>query len=334
MASPADARRSIPRLGLPDLGCGVGLRAAHFHEILSTWPEVGWFEALTENYLRSQGFSRHVLDRVAERYPVVLHGVSLSIGGTDPLDRDYLVRLKRLAAETRAAWVSDHLCWTGVAGQNTHDLLPLPLDEDTLRHVVARVRQAQDILERPLVIENPSSYLQFAGDTLPEHVFLSAVAEETGCGILLDVNNVYVSSRNHGFDPVEYIESIPAHRVVQIHLAGHTDAGTHVIDTHDGPVIDAVWALYLRARRRLPAVSTLIEWDAKIPPFARVLEEANKARRVAETGQLPKAPGHASWQPRAPGATLDLPGERDRGTTAGLSPTGAHPPETAPVELA
>ncbi|HEX8163802.1 MAG TPA: DUF692 domain-containing protein [Pyrinomonadaceae bacterium] len=266
----------------PDLGFGVGLRHQHFAHVLGQWPPVDWFEVISENFMDSGGWPRHVLDRVAERYPVVMHGVSLSIGSCDPLDFEYLAKLKRLARETGARWVSDHLCWTGVAGRNTHDLLPLPLDEATLGHVVGRVRVVQDFLERPLALENPSSYLAFKGDTLKEWEFLSAVAEEADCRLLLDVNNVYVSSVNHGFDPAEYVESLPHARVVQIHLAGHTDCGTHVLDTHDGRVADPVWELYRLARRRIGGVSTLLEWDSNLPPFPELHAEVLKARRHAQ----------------------------------------------------
>jgi uncharacterized protein (UPF0276 family) len=270
------------RLGYPDLALGVGLRSKHFRHILSEWPAVDWFEVISENFLDSQGRPRYVLDQVAERYPVVMHGVSLSIGSTDPLDRDYLAKLAQLARHTNARWVSDHLCWTGVAGRNTHDLLPIPFNDQTLAHVVERLRVVQDVLERPFVLENPSSYVTFADSTMSEWEFLSRVAEEANCGILLDVNNVYVSSVNHDFDPVEYIENVPHKRIVQFHLAGHTNCGTHCIDTHDGPVIDPVWDLYARARSLTGGVSTLLEWDANIPDFSIVHAEVQKAREHFE----------------------------------------------------
>src|SRR5215211_7347681 len=196
------------RTSHPDLGIGVGLRRQHFRYVLDNWPRVDWFEVISENFMDSGGWPRYVLDRVSERYPVVMHGVSMSIGSSDPLDFEYLSKLKRLAREVGAVWVSDHLCWTGVMGLNTHDLLPLPLNEETLRHVARRIRTVQDFLERPLVLENPSSYLGFAADTLPEWEFMAALAEESDCRLLLDVNNVYVSSVNHDFDPVAYIEAV------------------------------------------------------------------------------------------------------------------------------
>ncbi|MGZ6971212.1 MAG: DUF692 domain-containing protein, partial [Thermoanaerobaculia bacterium] len=203
------------RFGLPDLGVGVGLRTVHFGHILSKKPDVDFFEAITENFLDTGGRPRHVLDRVAERYPVVLHGVSMSIGGIDPLDLGYLKKVKALAARVDARWVSDHLCFTGVSGRNTHDLLPLPYTEETLRHVVRRVKQVSEVLERPLVLENASSYLEFRSSTMSEAAFFARLLKDADCGMLLDVNNVYVSSVNHGFDPVAYLDALPADRVVQ-----------------------------------------------------------------------------------------------------------------------
>jgi len=267
------------RFGLPDLGTGIGLRTVHFGEILAGKPALDWFEVLSENFMDTGGRPLFVLDQVVERFPVALHGVSLSVGSTDPLDRGYLQKLKALAKRTRARWVSDHLCWTGVLGRNTHDLLPLPYDKATLRHVARRVRQVQDALERPLVLENPSSYLEYERSTMTEWEFLSELCDATGCGLLLDVNNVYVSSYNHGYDPRQYVDGIPADRVVQVHLAGHTNEGTHILDTHSGRAIPQVWKLYERLVARTGPVSTLYEWDADIPPLATVVREAAKARR-------------------------------------------------------
>jgi uncharacterized protein len=261
------------------LGFGVGLRSVHFSHILHHWPAVDWFEIISENFLDSAGRPRYVLAQISERYPIVMHGVSLSIGSTDPLDFDYLKKLNRLSREVNARWISDHLCWTGVAGRTTHDLLPLPLTEESLNHVAERVRTVQDFLERPLVLENPSSYIAFAADTMPEWEFLSRLSAETGCRLLLDVNNVYVSSRNHDFDPHRYLQSIPHDRVQQFHLAGHTDLGTHCIDTHDGRVVDSVWDLYREAVAFTGGVATLLEWDAKIPTFNEVHAEALKAKQ-------------------------------------------------------
>ncbi len=267
------------RWGFPDLGIGVGLRTVHFPTILSEWPAVDWFEAITENFLDTGGRPRDVLDGVAARYPVVLHGVSLSIGGSGPLDRSYLAKVRALAARTKARWVSDHVCFTGVAGRNTHDLLPIPYDEATLRHVVRRVRAVSDILERPLVLENPSSYIAYAASSMPEWEFLSRLAEEADCGLLLDVNNVHVSAFNHGYDPVAYLDALPADRIVQVHLGGHTHKGAYILDTHSDRVAEAVWRLYRRVILRTGPVSTLLEWDEKIPAFAVVLAEARKALR-------------------------------------------------------
>jgi uncharacterized protein len=268
----------MPRLNYPNLGLGVGLRSVHFTHILEHQPDVDWFEVISENFIDSAGRPRYVLEQIAERYPVVMHGVSLSIGSTDKLNIDYLAKLKRLAREVNARWISDHLCWTGVLGHNTHDLLPLPLTEEALDHVADRVRTVQDFLERPLVLENPSSYVTFASSTMPEWEFLGRLADETDCGLLLDVNNVYVSSVNHNFDAHEYIQNLPHHRIVQMHLAGHTNCHTHLLDTHDGHVVDPVWQLYRQAHELTGGVSSLLEWDAKIPPFPIVHAEILKAR--------------------------------------------------------
>jgi uncharacterized protein (UPF0276 family) len=267
------------RLGYPHLGLGVGLRTVHFEHILENTPPVDWFEVISENFMDSRGRPRYVLNQIAERYPVVMHGVSLSIGSTDPLNFEYLGRLKSLANEIQPHWISDHVCWTGVAGRNTHDLLPMPLTESSLKHVVQRIRTLQDFLERPFVLENPSTYVGFTGSTLSEWEFISRMAEEADCGLLLDVNNVYVSSVNHDFDPEEFIRSVPHERVVQFHLAGHTNRHTHLLDTHDSHVIDPVWKLYRLAHQLTGGVSTLLEWDAKIPPFPVVHAEVLKAKR-------------------------------------------------------
>jgi uncharacterized protein (UPF0276 family) len=298
-----------PRLGYANLGLGVGLRTTHFPYILEHHPEVDWFEIISENFMDSGGRPRYVLDQIAERYKVVMHGVSLSIGSTDPLNFDYLAKLKRLADEVQARWVSDHLCWTGVAGRNTHDLLPMPLNEESLAHVAGRVRVVQEFLERPLVLENPSTYVGFAASTMPEWEFLTRLAEETDCGLLLDVNNVYVSSVNHDYDPVEYIRNVPHRRVVQFHLAGHTHCGTHIIDTHDGRVVDPVWELYRLAHQLTGGAATLLEWDAKIPPFPEVHAEVLKARDFMAARLAPAAPadGRAAAAPAARPAGVSNP---------------------------
>lgn len=270
------------RWNLPDLGLGIALRTVHYPHILEHWPAVDWFEIITENYTHSQGRPLYILDQIAERYPIVMHGVSMSVGSTDPIDYGFLARIKALAERVNARWVGDHVCWTGVAGVNTHDLLPIPLNEQTLRHVVGRVREIQDYIERPLVLENASSYMTFRDSTMPEQEFIARMADEADCGLLLDVNNVYVTCRNHDLDPLEYLEGVPYDRVVQVHLAGHTDKGDHCLDTHDGPVIDAVWDLYREAHRRTGGRPTLLEWDDRIPDFQTVHNEVLRARALRE----------------------------------------------------
>jgi uncharacterized protein (UPF0276 family) len=269
------------RWKLPTLGYGIGLRTVHFGEILERRPAIDFFEAITENFLDTGGRPIHVLDRVSERTPVVLHGVSLNIGSSDPLDLDYLRKVKELARRVDAPWVTDHLCWTGVAGRNVHDLLPLPMNEETLAHVASRVRTVQDVLERPLHLENPSTYLEFRTSTMGEAEFLVRLVEQADCGLLLDVNNIFVSAFNHGWDGEAYIDAIPADRIVQVHLAGHTDKGTHLLDTHSDHVRDEVWSLYSRLVARTGPVTTLVEWDEDIPSLDVVHAEVLKARDVA-----------------------------------------------------
>jgi uncharacterized protein (UPF0276 family) len=270
------------RFDRPNLGLGVGLRTVHFGHILARKPPVDWFEIVTENFLDTGGRPSRVLDQIAGRYPIALHGVSMSVGSTDPIDRAYLAKVKALAARVGAVWVSDHVCWTGVAGRNLHDLLPMPYTEEALGHVVRRIRRIQDVLERPLILENPSSYVEFRASSMPEWEFLARMAEEADCGLLLDVNNVYVSSFNHGFDPQAYLRAIPPARVAYYHVAGHTNFGTHVLDTHVGPVIDPVWRLYEQAHRLSGGRSTLLEWDDEIPAFPVVHREVLKARKHME----------------------------------------------------
>ena len=265
----------------PELGFGLGLRTDHYEEILASSPNVDWFEALTENYLVPGGKPLHYLDRIRAEFPMVLHGVSLSIGSRDALDCEYLKALKQLAQRVEPAWVSDHLCWTGVAGKNSHDLLPLPYSEEALRLVVAHVRQVQDLLGERILLENVSSYLEFTDSVMPEWTFLRAVAEEADCLLLLDVNNVYVSSVNHGFDPREYLRHLPGERIQQIHLAGHSDHGDYIVDTHDHPVCDAVWDLYREACTRFGEVAAMIERDDHIPPLADLIAELDQARGIA-----------------------------------------------------
>lgn len=265
----------------PSPGFGLGLRPDHYADFLAGPQQVDWLELISENYMVPGGKPLAMLDAIRADYPVALHGVSLSIGSTDPLDPDYLARLKQLARRVEPLWVSDHLCWTGVAGWNSHDLLPLPYSEEALRLVVARVRQVQDLLGERILLENVSSYLEFTGSVMPEWEFLRAVAEEADCLLLLDVNNVYVSSVNHGFDPREYLRQLPAGRIQQIHLAGHSDHGDYIVDTHDHPVCDAVWDLYRDACRRFGEVAAMIERDDRIPPLAELIAELDQARGIA-----------------------------------------------------
>ncbi|HEY0179376.1 MAG TPA: DUF692 domain-containing protein [Dokdonella sp.] len=265
----------------PPLGYGLGLRVEHYDALLAGAPAVDWLEVLSENYMIPGGRPLDYLARFRERWPLVMHGVSLSIGSADPLDRAYLRRLKTLAAFVEPAWISDHLCWTGVDGANLHDLMPLPYTEEALAHVAARVREVQDFLGRRILLENVSSYVAFHASQLSEAQFLAEIAARADCLILLDVNNVYVSSRNHGFDARAYLDEIPVERVQQFHLAGHEDQGDLVVDTHDAPIVDPVWRLYADAVRRFGAVSTMIERDDRVPPLAELLAELDRARAVA-----------------------------------------------------
>lgn len=264
----------------PFLGYGLGLRPEYYETILSQRPAVDWFEIISENYLVDGGKPLYFLDRVRERYPLVMHGVSLSIGGSDPLDREYLRRLKQLIARVQPAWVSDHLCWTGQGGHNLHDLLPLPYTEEAVAHVAARVQQVQEFLGRRILLENVSSYVGYTHSELTEWEFFSEVARRADCLLLLDVNNVYVSARNHGFDPLDYLNGVPPARVWQLHLAGHSDYGDVVIDTHDHPVVPTVWDLYAQALRRFGPVSAMIERDDRYPPFAELLVEFEQMRAI------------------------------------------------------
>ena len=279
----------MKRSDFPMLGYGVGLRRQHYNHVLETRPKVDWFEVVSENFMVEGGRALEVLEGVRANYPIVMHGVSMSIGSTDPLNRDYLRQLRDLARRFEPAWISDHLCWTGVGGRNLHDLLPLPYTEEAIGHVVARIREVQDMLERPILIENVSSYMAFADSTMTEWEFISAIANEADCGILLDINNIFVSAFNHRFDANDYIDAVPAERVVQYHLAGHSDHGTYLLDTHDHPVRDEVWALYERAARRFGAVSAIVEWDDNIPEFAELADTANRARDIfnADTTERP-----------------------------------------------
>jgi uncharacterized protein len=269
---------------MPDLGVGVGLRTQHYPEIFDEGQGAGvdWFEIISENFMVPGGLPLYNLGRALERFPIVQHGVSLSIGSTDPLDWDYLKRLKALIAQTKTPWVSDHICWGSAGGVHIHDLVPLPYTAATVRWVAERARAVQDFLGVRLALENVSSYMTFTSSEMPEHEFVTAVAEQADCGLLLDVNNIYVSSYNHGTDPVAYVDAVPHARVVQVHLAGHTNHGKYILDSHSDRVIDPVWDLYRRALRHIGPVSTLIEWDDDIPPFAELVAEAAKARAIRD----------------------------------------------------
>lgn len=263
------------------LGFGLGLRVEHYEEILAGDPPIDWLEVLSENYMIPGGRPLEFLDRFRDRYPLVMHGVSLSIGSSDPLNRDYLAQLKALAERVQPAWISDHLCWTGVDGSNLHDLMPLPYTEEALEHVAARVRQVQDVLGRRILLENVSSYTAFHASQLRESQFLAEIATRADCLILLDVNNIHVSSHNHDFDAREYLADIPVERVQQFHLAGHENQDGLIIDTHDAPIADPVWELYAHAVRRFGPVATMIERDDHIPPLAELLAELDLARSIA-----------------------------------------------------
>lgn len=271
----------MPTTSFPSLGFGLGLRTDHYRTVMDEKPPVDWFEVISENFMVPGGQPLHILDRIRADYPMVMHGVSLSIGSTDPLNTDYLNDLKQLAGRVQPEWISDHLCWTGVQGLNMHDLLPLPYTEEALKHVAERVTRVQDVLGRRIALENASTYVTFGHSLLNEWDFLAELSERADCLILLDVNNVYVSAFNHGFDPHNYFEALPAERIIQIHLAGHSHMGTHIIDTHDHPVIDDVFALYAEAIRRFGPVPTMIERDDNIPPLAKLLAELDLARSIA-----------------------------------------------------
>ncbi len=269
-----------------DLRVGLGLRAPHYDEVLTTRPDIPWFEVISENFLGIRGGSGgrplEILEKVRENYPVALHGVSLNLGSADPLRMDYLKRLKALADRIQPERISDHLCWTGVAGRNLHDLLPLPYTPEALSHVAERVRRVQDFMGRRVLLENVSSYVTYRHSRMPEWEFLAEIAARADCGILLDVNNIHVSATNHGFNPLDYLEGLPARRIGQIHLAGYSDIGGFLLDTHDHPVSAAVWKLYGEAVRRFGAVPTMIEWDDRIPAFSALADEAMLAQKIRE----------------------------------------------------
>jgi uncharacterized protein (UPF0276 family) len=265
--------------GNTDLGIGIGLRVPHYDHILSKKPVVGWFEIISENYMIDGGRPLQILDRILDQYRVVQHGVSMYFGSAEPLNREHLKRLKTLVKRTKTPWLTDHLCWGSVDGSYSHDLLPMPYTFEAARITAQKIREARDFLEVPIAVENVSSYAEFHVSEMTEWEFLNEVVEQADCGILLDVNNIYVSSQNHNFDPLLYVNSVPAERVAQIHIAGHSKFEKYILDTHDHPVIDPVWNLYARAVERVGPTPTLLEWDDSIPSFDEVHNEALKAKR-------------------------------------------------------
>ncbi|MFA5983032.1 MAG: DUF692 domain-containing protein [Methylococcaceae bacterium] len=270
----------------PYLGFGLGLRKDHYQTILADKPAVDWFEVITENYLVDGGKPLYYLDSIRAHYPMVMHGVSLSIGSTDPVNFNYLQKVRALASRIEPAWISDHLCWTGIGGINMHDLLPLPYTEEALLHVVERVKKVQDFLGRKILLENVSSYINYTHSEMQEWDFLREVAERADCLILLDINNIYVSAYNHGFDPLVYLQNIPVNRVQQFHLAGHLKLDHIIIDSHGDSVIDPVWSLYESALHRFGVISTMIERDDNIPEFEELLEELKVAKQIAKSLEL------------------------------------------------
>jgi uncharacterized protein (UPF0276 family) len=316
---------------LPDLGIGIGLRVPHYRAIAERRPAVDFFEIVSENFMVDGGKPRHHLDRVLESYRVVQHGVSLDIGGPQGPNQQYLERLRNLARQTRTPWVSDHLCWCGSGGMHLHDLLPLPYTPEAVARVVERAATIQDFLQLPFALENTSSYLSYRSSLVPEWEFVSEVVERADIGLLLDVNNVFVSAYNHGFDPIAYIEGIPPGRVFQIHVAGHTAVGPYIVDTHRGPIVRAVWDLYRFAIERCGPVSTLIEWDDAIPPLDVLLAEAAQARSERDRALRARAKGTTSVNPDAVREALRALRAAEPGASAGWQQGG--PRETAGKEL-
>ena len=274
--------------GNSDYGVGIGLRVPHYQHIFTKKPVVNWFEIISENFMVDGGRPLEILDQILERYRVVQHGVSMYFGSAEPLNREHLTRLKKLVKRTKTPWLTDHLCWGSVDGRYSHDLVPMPYTFEAARIAAQKIREARDFLEVPLAVENVSSYAEFHVSEMTEWEFLNEVVEDADCGILLDVNNIYVSSQNHGFDPFDYLNSVPAERVAQIHIAGHSKYQKYILDTHDHPVIDPVWALYARAIEMAGPTATLLEWDDRIPSFNEVHREALKARRY-QPAQLREA---------------------------------------------
>lgn len=292
-AAPINHREVRP----PFLGFGMGLRSEHYQDILEGDPPIDWFEVVSENFMVPGGKPLQILDQIAERYPVVMHGVSMSIASTQELDMDYLSQLKTLAARVHPQWISDHLCWTGVHGINLHDLLPFPYTKEALNHIADRVNKVQDYLNAPLALENVSTYVSFDQSEMSEWDFISELTKRTGCWLLLDVNNVFVSAFNHEFDALEFINGIPKDRVIQFHMAGHSDHETYIVDTHDAPVRDEVWELYRACMKRFGHVSTIIERDDNIPPLAELMPELQKIRDIAVDVHPELAPIASRHQP-------------------------------------
>jgi uncharacterized protein (UPF0276 family) len=295
----------------PLMGCGVGLRNDHYDHILKHQPEMDWFEAITENFMDSGGRPVAILEQIRKHYPVALHGVSLSVGSVDPLNEIYLHRLKLLVDRIQPFIVSDHLCWTGVEGEQLHDLLPLPFTQEAIKHIVARVHQVQEKIGRTILLENVSSYVTYKHSTIPEWEFITEVSRRSGCGILLDINNVYVNAKNHHFDPLEYLRYLPGEKIGQFHLAGHTDMGDFLFDTHKGQVIEAVWDLYREALNLWGPISTLIEWDEEIPEFSVLSAEAAKARAIYVTANPNQIPHEGKSRVLASVSDLNAPSLRD-----------------------
>ena len=277
--------------GHTDLGIGIGLRSTHYQQILDKKPAIDWFEIISENFMADAGRPLEILDAVLEHYPIIQHGVALYVGSCDPLNKEYLKKLKNLVQRTKAPFISDHLCWGSADGKFSHDLLPIPYTFEAVIHVAERIKTVQDYLEIPFCIENVSSYAEFKDSEMTEWQFLSEVSERADCGILLDVNNIYVSAMNHDFDSYEYLNNIPLHRVAQIHLAGHSQFEKVIVDTHDAPVRDEVWQIYGELINQIGKTNTLLEWDANIPSFETVHNEALKANLILDTraNQLSKS---------------------------------------------
>jgi len=272
-----------PQTEKPFLGFGLGLRTEHYDDILELKPkQIDWLEIISENYMVDGGKPLYYLDTIREQYPMVMHGVCMSLGSTDPLNYDYLKKLKILVNRIEPEWFSDHLCWTGVDHKNMHDLLPLPYTEQAVNHLADRISAVQDFMGRQMLVENLSSYITYCDDAMTEWEFLTAIVEKADCYLLLDVNNIYVSSFNHHFDPIEYLEGVPAERIWQHHLAGHSNEGNLIIDTHDADIIDPVWSLYEKTAKCLGPVSTMIERDGNIPELSSLLNELEHAQRIAK----------------------------------------------------